>query len=108
MKLMPPSSASFSTAAACRGSTGRPRGTPRSSIAPKPSIVTSRPVRPSVRFSRSVIVVVLLLLISPRRHGGHGGSTEILEYASHSSFYYLPSVSPPCPLCLRGAKPLAD
>src|ERR1700761_742094 len=46
---MPRSSTEFNSRPASSSLIAGPRGTPRSSMAPKPRIVTSSPVRPSVR-----------------------------------------------------------
>src|SRR3990172_3986381 len=53
MKLMPASRTALRSLSASSSETSGPRGAPRSSIAPKPRAVSSRPVRPSVLFGRS-------------------------------------------------------
>ena len=51
MRLIPPSRTAFRTRPASSSAMAGPRGTPRSSMAPYPRMVTSASVRPSRRLA---------------------------------------------------------
>src|SRR5205809_880331 len=69
MKVMPSSSTALRSLPASSSLTSGPVGGPRSSMAPKPRAVTSSPVRPNVRVSRSAMTLSLGLTHRVERGG---------------------------------------